>query len=740
MNTLQTLLPGESAALSRPPSGRAIVAVLGGAAVLGLLTAPGYEAWLGAALLLGLAAFRWWRFGGPLPRSPFLLPFTLSLGGAVLGLLVAAQLEEAQVRLSGLLAPFALCYLVPELVRTNREARRAVNVALVCAAVVVPVLFLLSVPVISGRLQFLEPAEDVVMPLRQALFRADPQLHERVRLFAAGVGTAALWGMGLTFGPLLTTKRPRTRLLAALALLEFGIFAVLSASRAVVLGVLLIALLLGAVRFRWLLAVAGLLVIATVVALSGLVDLGSTYRVGESRGFQARFSASVETFRTRHEMWRNAFFLMEDFRFTGVGLGLPSATRVYNRHFPPFRIPHTHNIFVQSYLEQGVIGFVGFVAIFGVAVGIGVRELVRNPTSASIAGSGAVLALGWYGLVEIAPLSVAGTLMLGIGLALLLVARRVTNDLDADVSPKTATPTPLRTRRQPVLLAGASALAILLALVITATASATWASSSEAWRTSLAQMPRPLRGAAAALALNLGAVEVNRAYALRPSEPVAAAGHVATARAYLLWSLELNPNSAAAYRNLAEAALVVQEPQQARTLLIEAERHTAEGDSSALLELGRLYRAADDVPRGVAAWLRTDPSLGAWSGVDRDTQLIEWGQSLVRQRRWQDAIAVNRAAIEAAPTAVEPFESLASAMLTSQGEERLLDAMRALAESHPSVPWPLEQIEASYRRTSREALADEWRARATAVRASDGWAIEQQRMLDARGHPLRLRD
>ena len=171
-------------------------------------------------------------------------------------------------------------------------------------------------------------------------------------------------------------------------------------------------------------------------------------------------------------------------------------------------------------------------------------------------------------------------------------------------------------------------------------------------------------------------------------------------------------------------------------LLIEAERRTAAGDSQALLELGRLYRAGGDVDRALAAWSRVDPSLGAWSGTDRDTQLIMWGQSLMRDARWRDAMVVNRAAIEAAPIAPEPYEALVGASLRVEGGPATLRTMLALATAHPHVPWPYEQVAALHRRSGREQLAEEWQQRARAVRESDGWALEQQRMRDARGYPL----
>jgi tetratricopeptide (TPR) repeat protein len=709
--------------------------------VVGLLAAPLGTALLGAGVLLGLAALRWRVVGRPLPASPLLLPFALYLGGAVLGLLVAVAPTAGWVRLCGLLAAFGVFFLMLEFVHSDLAAQRAVTLALVLVLLAVPVVFLLSLPVMLDRLPPLAQDSGVLPTLRQLremAFTIDPLIQARYRLTPSGIGMLALWGMGLAFGPLLTGAQGRLRLLSMFALAELGLFVVLSGSREAMLGVPLIALLLGSIRRRWLLVLALLEAAAIGVALSGLVDLGSTYQAAPTRGLVQRFTASVATVRARQEIWTNVLFLMQDFRFTGVGLGPLEAQAVVDRHFSPSRIAHAHNIFVHSYLEQGVLGLVGLAGIIGVALVVSVRALRRRPSAAVISASGALLGLTWSGLTEIPPLTTGGMVLLGGSLALLIVARRMDDPSLILPSPAPPTSRVSRARRWAVTVAGPPLLALLLLLLVVGMPPATRGPSGAGAGALLADPLGPPRAIAAALWRNLGAVEANKALQTGPDRPDERDRHVAAARRHLVRALALEPGNAAAYRYLSEVALAVGEQDQAQILLVQAEQRTAAGDSQAFLELGRLYRAAGDVDRAVAAWSRVDPSLGAWSRTDRGTQLVMWGQQLMRRAQWRDAVTVNRAAIEAVPIAPEPYDALVGAALRVEGEPATLRTMQALATAHPHVPWPYEQVAALHRRSGREQLADEWERRARAARESDAWALEQERALITRGYPARV--
>ena len=73
--------------------------------------------------------------------------------------------------------------------------------------------------------------------------------------------------------------------------------------------------------------------------------------------------------------------------------------------------------------------------------------------------------------------------------------------------------------------------------------------------------------------------------------------------------------------------------------------HAAPDDSWTFFQVGRLYHEAGDVDGALDSWARVDPAMGAWSGVGPRAELVQWGDSLVKDRRWNAAIKVSRAAI-----------------------------------------------------------------------------------------------
>ena len=71
------------------------------------------------------------------------------------------------------------------------------------------------------------------------------------------------------------------------------------------------------------------------------------------------------------EIWSRALYALQDFPFTGVGLG--AFRRVVNVLYPLFLMPpdvdiaHSHNMFLQVGVDLGLIGLVGYVALLIVA-------------------------------------------------------------------------------------------------------------------------------------------------------------------------------------------------------------------------------------------------------------------------------------------------------------------------------------------------------------------------------------
>ncbi len=85
---------------------------------------------------------------------------------------------------------------------------------------------------------------------------------------------------------------------------------------------------------------------------------------GETRADSALQQLSLDA---RIEIWSRALYAIEDFPFTGVGLG--TFRRVLSLLYPLFlvppdqEIPHAHNIFLQVGVDLGVGGLIAYVAL-----------------------------------------------------------------------------------------------------------------------------------------------------------------------------------------------------------------------------------------------------------------------------------------------------------------------------------------------------------------------------------------
>jgi len=76
---------------------------------------------------------------------------------------------------------------------------------------------------------------------------------------------------------------------------------------------------------------------------------------------------SVGTMRGRMELWQRAIYMMQDFPYTGIGLG--TFSRVAPILYPFFLIgpdtlvPHSHNLFLQTGVDLGIPGLVALIAL-----------------------------------------------------------------------------------------------------------------------------------------------------------------------------------------------------------------------------------------------------------------------------------------------------------------------------------------------------------------------------------------
>ncbi len=197
-------------------------------------------------------------------------------------------------------------------------------------------------------------------------------------LLMSGLGAVFLWGLG---------KISWVRLLAG-AVIFSGMAGVLwvSQSRGALLALGLASLLLVALRWRWGIlgfVAAGAAGWALLLRLGG-ADLlaGLMFGHGVSGGIGGRL-----------ELWQRAIYMIQDFPWTGVGMGLygEAAENLYPLVLFEGTVPHAHNLVLQVGVDLGLPGLVAWLAIFLLVCRAGWRlyRMGRRDGSAWLAGLGA---------------------------------------------------------------------------------------------------------------------------------------------------------------------------------------------------------------------------------------------------------------------------------------------------------------------------------------------------------------
>ncbi|NJO06273.1 MAG: O-antigen ligase family protein [Chloroflexaceae bacterium] len=128
-------------------------------------------------------------------------------------------------------------------------------------------------------------------------------------------------------------------------------------SRGAIGALLVIILIIFILRWRygWLMALAS----AGSATLALLVTgIGRITEFTQSSGLQ-------RTIETRVEIWSRAWDIVQDFPFTGIGMG--TFAQITNVLYPFFMndpgIPHAHNLYLHIALDLGILGLVAWLAL-----------------------------------------------------------------------------------------------------------------------------------------------------------------------------------------------------------------------------------------------------------------------------------------------------------------------------------------------------------------------------------------
>jgi len=394
-----------------------------------------------ATLILLLLSIVWWivrwRLDGELlPPTPFngaLLLWGIAVG---VGIGVTAFPEETLPKATGLILGLIVFRYVTVHVETRRQFTWAV-LAFVGFGLAIALLGMLG-----ANWHFKIPL------LRQVLDRLPPQLVHLPEAPGGGVNPNQLGGALTLYVPFALAvvcgwRAGRdARLWLILRLLLLGGFAglwVLSQSRSAWIG--------GAVGCWGVLVVSGLLeeqrrlrVAALVFLAAPLFVLGALWIRGvpeqlpalwqESGGLQSEVVGQI-SLSGRVEIWSRALYAIQDFPFTGCGLG--TFREVVWILYPLFTIPpttdiaHAHNIFLQVAVDVGIPGLLAYVALLGVAGVVGWRTARQDARLRPLALGllGGLLALHVYGLTDALAPGSKPALAFWLALGLLAVAARL---------------------------------------------------------------------------------------------------------------------------------------------------------------------------------------------------------------------------------------------------------------------------------------------------------------------------
>jgi putative inorganic carbon (HCO3(-)) transporter len=144
----------------------------------------------------------------------------------------------------------------------------------------------------------------------------------------------------------------------------------LTYSRAGWIALVLSVLVFGLLRDRkvLLLGVLGLFVAVYFLPSSFMNRLSSIGNLGES-------STMYRTF-----IWKSALYMLKDFWFSGVGLGTNAFSAVYNQFYMREGVFafHTHNLYLQLWIETGILGLLSFLTVVFVNIKHALSALLQS--------------------------------------------------------------------------------------------------------------------------------------------------------------------------------------------------------------------------------------------------------------------------------------------------------------------------------------------------------------------------
>jgi putative inorganic carbon (HCO3(-)) transporter len=203
-------------------------------------------------------------------------------------------------------------------------------------------------------------------------------------------------------------------------------------------------------RHRWMRILGAVVPVLTCLGLLGGVFIIGPQQIqdlltGTGSDASMETVAGSVTLAGRVEIWSRALYAIQDFPFTGCGLG--TFRRVVHILYPLFMtspdsdIAHAHNVFLQTALDLGLPGLVAYVALLGLALVICWRWARRGDRlyrAVSLGLAAGLIGLHAYGLTDAVALGSKPGVAFWMALGLVAVLERVGERRSTDAEPSTS--------------------------------------------------------------------------------------------------------------------------------------------------------------------------------------------------------------------------------------------------------------------------------------------------------------
>ncbi|MHB1417483.1 MAG: tetratricopeptide repeat protein, partial [Chloroflexota bacterium] len=461
----------------------------------------------------------------------------------------------------------------------------------------------------------------------------------------------------------------------------------LAASRTAYAATVVVILVLLAWRWRR----AGLVVALLAMMAAGLAlwHYGWLEPVQEAAADGAEAALDSLPLSARPAIWWHAYYMVRDHPFTGIGLNTFDA--VLDGFYPvgglslSGKFTHAHNIFLQTALDLGLPGLIGFLGLclgtayvgWRSALGRAAANVLSPARRAAVVGLLAgLLAYLLFGLTDAIALGAKPTVLLWLMLGLVVAAGE-------------GTAAPARPRLPARAYLGIAAGLVLVAvLTLNLWLSALYVNLG---RIDLARAD--YAGALAYAEDAVGRDDANPRAHLLLGLARLGQGEAATALAPLERAVALDPANASAHYHLAEVYERLGREEEA-----VAHWQAAEA-GSVLRDRGAAARKEKDLPaaeRWYALAVRVDPAnLGAWLAL---------GQVQQDEQRWAEAAATYTEVVDRFPASLYGYNGLANVLYYRLDEKDR--AREVLDQGVAGASDPKPQL--YYLRSAFRADAGDW--------------------------------